>query len=280
MIALHAAVLSLMLLVPGGTTQRREAPSPTLGGTRTLRVYLPPGYDKPESAHKRYPVVYLLHGWPGSDGNWFSKGHADESTDTLIARGQVPELILVCPNGNCGVLGRTMYMNSARGNCDMENYIAQDVRTWVDSTFRTRAEPEARAVLGLSDGGTGALNLAMLHPDLFGACASLSADLVVTPGEFGLGGSLGEGPKALAQIEHYSAEHNATTRAAQVRGQVIYFDCGLQDESLDENRAFHRALDALKIPHTYREYPGSHTWGYWRAHFRDALIAITQHMPR
>ena len=274
------ALLVLGLTATGGSVQRFQVPAPALGGARTIRIYLPAGYGRPESASKRYPVVYLLHGWPGSDGNWFGMGHADESADTLIAAGKVPELILVCPNGNCGLLGRTLYMNAVSGKCDMERYIAEDVRTWVDATFRTRAAPTDRAVLGLSDGGTGALNLAMLHPDLFGASASLSADLVINAKEFGLGSALGSGAEAAAQIERYSVQHNAAARTGQLHKQVIYFDCGLQDESLEENRAFHRTLDSLGVSHTYREYPGSHTWGYWRVHFRDALIAVTQRMPR
>jgi putative tributyrin esterase len=273
-----ALVLSAAVAVPQGSVQRYGVPSPTLGGVRTIRVYLPPGYGRPEAAQRRYPVVYLLHGWPGSDGNWFGSGQADHSADTLIAQGRVPEVILVCPNGNCGLLGRTLYMNSARGDCRMEDYILHDVVAWVDSTFRTVAEPSARGVLGLSDGGAGALNFAFLHPATFGACASLSADLVLNPNGFGLGGVLGRTDVA-RRVADYSPEINASKHADQLKTQVIYFDCGASDESIEENRAFHRTLEALGVPHTWHEFPGSHTWSYWREHLRDALVAITARMP-
>jgi putative tributyrin esterase len=273
-----AWALAAALAVPQGSVQRHSVPSPTLGGVRTIRVYLPPGYGRPEAAQRRYPVVYLLHGWPGSDGNWFGPGQADRSADTLIAQGRVPEVILVCPNGNCGLLGRTLYMNAVQGDCRMEDYILHDVVAWVDSTFRTVAAPSARGVLGLSDGGAGALHLAFLHPTTFGACASLSADLVLNPKGFGLGGVLGKTDVA-QRIADYSPELNASKRADQLKTQVIYFDCGVSDESIEENRAFHRTLVSLGVPHTWHEFSGSHTWSYWRVHLRDALVAITARMP-
>jgi putative tributyrin esterase len=273
-----ALVLATALAVPQGGVQRFSVWSPTLGGTRTIRVYLPPSYGRPEAAQRRYPVVYLLHGWPGSDGNWFGPGQADRSADTLIAQGRMPEVVLVCPNGNCGLLARTLYMNAAQGDCRMEDYVLRDVVTWVDTTFRTVAESSARGILGLSDGGTGALNFAFLHPETFGACASLSADLVLDPKGFGLGRVLGR-TDAARRIADHSPELNASKRVDQLKTQVIYFDCGASDESIEENRAFHRTLVALGVPHTWREFPGSHTWGYWRKHLRDALPAITARMP-
>jgi putative tributyrin esterase len=273
-----ALVLAAVLALPQGSVQRYGVRSPILGGERTIRVYLPPSYGRPDAAQRRYPVVYLLHGWPGSDGNWFGSGQADRSADALIAQGRVPEVILVCPNGNCGLMGRSLYMNGAQGDCRMEDYVAHDVVAWADSTFRTLAAPSARGVLGLSDGGTGALNLAFLHPATFGACASLSADLVLDPKEFGLGNVLGKADAA-RRVAEYSPEFTASKRADQLKTQVIYFDCGVSDESIEENRTFHRTLVSLGVPHTWREFSGSHTWGYWREHLRDALVAITARMP-
>jgi enterochelin esterase-like enzyme len=275
---LSALVLATALAVPAGTVERHSVPSPTLRASRTLRVYLPPSYRRPDAAKRRYPVVYLLHGWPGSDGDWFGLGQAGRSADTLIAEGRIPELILVSPNGGCGLIGRTLWMNSARGGCRIEDYVVHDVVTWVDSTFRTLAAPATRGVLGLSDGGMGALNLAFLHPALFGACASHSADLVLNPKEFGLGGVIGEGPGRAQRIADFSPEFTARRRVAQLRTQVIYFDCGTGDESIEENRTFDRTLTELGVPHTYHEFPGSHTWSYWRAHFREAIVAITHRM--
>src|SRR6185503_5930754 len=171
-----AVNLTLLVLVLAltpfakGTVERVTMAAPSVGDAhRTVRVYLPADYAT--SATRRYPVVYLLHGWPGSDGNWFSMGHAPQIADSMIANGEIPSVILVCPNGSGrGLEDRTFFMNSQDGRLRMEDYIAHDVVAWTDSTFRTLTAPRDRAVIGLSDGATAAVNLVFRHTDVFGAC--------------------------------------------------------------------------------------------------------------
>ena len=103
------AVSARHLMLPGlllaaglarGTVLRLEMPAPSLHQEkRDVRVYLPPSYNLPESSARRYPVLYLLHGWPGSEGNWFGSGRAAETADQLISAGSIPEVIIVCPDG-------------------------------------------------------------------------------------------------------------------------------------------------------------------------------------
>jgi len=273
-----ALLLVAAVTVPAGSTQRILAPSPTLGTSRWVRVYLPPSYARPESAHRHYPTVYLLHGWPGSDGNWFGSGHADESTNDLIAHRAVPEVILVCPNGNCGLWARTVYMNATKGPCRLEDYLVHDLVSWVDSTYRTERSPKQRVALGLSDGGTAAFNLAIRHPDVFGGCATMSSDFLLQRNEMGLGSFVGPDPDAERLLEEHSPAITVPRHVAQLKNQTIYFDCGTSDESIEQNRRMHKMLDSLGVAHTFKEFPGSHTWGYWRAHFRDALVAVTRGM--
>ena len=102
-----------LLLAAGlarGTILRLEMPAPSLHQEkRDVRVYLPPSYSGPQSSARRYPVLYLLHGWPGSEGNWFGSGRAAETADRLISDGSIPELIIVCPDGGGrGMLGRSL----------------------------------------------------------------------------------------------------------------------------------------------------------------------------
>src|SRR6266581_3583251 len=79
-----------------GTIVQDSLISPALGGQRrSMVVYLPPTYYTHTGQTKRYPVLYLLHGSPGQDRDWFSAGKADQSADTLIALGNIPELIMV-----------------------------------------------------------------------------------------------------------------------------------------------------------------------------------------
>ncbi len=263
----------------GGSCLRTEMIAPTLGGrTRTVRLYLPPSYAAPGAADRRYPVVYMLHGWPGSDGNWVSMGHACETADAMIAAGEIPEVILVFPNGaGPGLLGRSMWMDSYDGAARLEHFVAHDLVAWTDSLYRTRREPRDRAVIGLSDGGTGAFNVVFHHPDVFGACASHSGEFRVTR-SLGDGAIVGPQPGAAAFLARNSPAAYVDGMVARAKELSIYFDCGTRDESLADNRAFHQQLDSLGVPHTYREFPGSHDWHYWREHLHQSLAAVTQRM--
>jgi enterochelin esterase-like enzyme len=219
----------------------------------------------------------MLHGWPGSENNWLALGKAAETADSLIARGAIPEGILVFPSGKGGFLGRSLYLNSYDGSVRMEDYIVHDLVLWTDSTFRTEPDPRDRAIIGLSDGGSAALNLTFRHPDVFGACAGHSGEYDLAK-EFGLGKMIGPEPGASRLLTQNSPADYVAGMVPELQHLVIYFDCGLDDDPIEDNRALHRKLEALGVPHTYREFPGSHTWSYWRTHLRDSLIAVTAHM--
>lgn len=258
-----------------GTVQRVTMAAPSVGDdARTVRVYLPPSYPAPEAATRTYPVIFLLHGWPGSDGNWFEKGHANDTADSLIARGAIPEVILVCPNGaGAGMLGRSFWIDSWDGRKRLETYVVRDLVAWVDAHYRTRRTPQGRGLIGLSEGGDAALNLALRHPDVFSACGGHSADYVLRKG-FGTGGITGPEPGASRLLRENSPLDYVDQVLERAKRLTIYLDCGTGDESIDDSRAFHRRLQELGVPHAWHEWPGSHTWGYWGTHLRDSLLVV------
>src|SRR2546423_12679956 len=108
--------------IPRGTLRHDEIAAPSLGGrTRSVRVYLPPSYGRPESRARRYPVVYLLHGWPGGDGNWPGQGRAAVTLDSMAANRTIPEVIAVMPNGNGpGLFGRSPYLDTWDGKFKLQ----------------------------------------------------------------------------------------------------------------------------------------------------------------
>lgn len=127
-------------------------------------IYLPSGYDSTPA--KRYPVVYMLHG--------FSLGHTvvDEWAGVMSkamdgAEGTIAPMILVIPNGQDAYLG-SFYVNSVTAG-NWEDYIARDLVAYIDSHYRTVAAAEGRGVAGHSMGGFGALNMGLKHPDIFAA---------------------------------------------------------------------------------------------------------------
>jgi S-formylglutathione hydrolase FrmB len=261
--------------VAKGTVLRLKMAAPAVGeSARTVRIYLPPSYTRPEAMGRRYPVVYMLHGWPGSDGNLLELGHADDTADSLIARGTIPEIIMVFPNGaGAGLMGRSYWINSYDGKKRVEDYITHDLITWVDGHYRTLATASARGIIGISEGGDAAINLAFKHPDLFSACGGHSGDYVLERA-FGTNGFLGPEPGATQLMQENSPAFYAPRIVTQIRRQHIYFDCGVSDESIAHNRAFHRLLNSLDVAHAYHEFPGSHSWGYWGRHLRESLLAV------
>lgn len=265
-------------MAPGmakGSVLRLQMEAPSVGErARTVRIYLPPSYARPEASARRYPVIYMLHGWPGSDGNLLEFGHANDTADSLIARAAIPEVILVFPNGHgSGTLGRSYWINSYDGKKRVEDYVTHDLIDWVDQHYRTEATASGRGVIGISEGGDAAVNLTFRHPDLFSACGGHSGDYMLEKG-FGTSAFLGPEPGARKLLEDNSPALYAGRIVTQIRKQRIYFDCGTSDESLAHNRAFHRLLDSLGVAHEYHEFPGSHTWGYWGRHFRESLLAV------
>jgi S-formylglutathione hydrolase FrmB len=143
---------------------------------RELYVYLPPGYDREPG--RRFPVVYCLTGFTGR-GQMLLNTQAftptlAERLDALIGRGAIGEMIVVMPD--CFTrLGGSQYLNSpATGR--YEDYLIEEIVPFVDAQFRTRAMASARAVMGKSSGGYGALVHGMRHADVFGLVASHSGD--------------------------------------------------------------------------------------------------------
>src|SRR5690242_11679101 len=136
-------------------------------GTGAVWVYLPPGYDLPGN-QRRYPVVYLLHGYPGWSFDWFSAGRIDETMDVLIHSGRMPPAIVVAPDMNGGHgLADTEGLNLWRGP-QVQTYLVRTVPDWVDRTFRTIARPADRVIGGMSAGGYVALNLGLKYQGEFG----------------------------------------------------------------------------------------------------------------
>lgn len=249
-------------------------------GERDTRVWLPPSYDRPESATRRYPVVVFLHGWPGAEGNWPGQGRAGETLGRLIAAGRIPEVIGLFPDGTgTGFIGRSLWVDSWDGRAKVETFVVRDMFAWADTAFRTRADPADRAAIGLSDGATGAMNLVIRHPEVFGAAGGHSGDYLI---ERDMSNSRIFGPEPGASRLRAEASPLLTVvkAADHLRHAHIYLDCGQDDPSIDETRALHARLDSLGVHHTYAEYPRGHDWAYWRTHLVQSLEAVTKGMRR
>jgi len=140
---------------------------------RGVSVYLPPSYAT--DRNRRYPVLYLLHGFTDSDERWFGRiqhfVNVPQAADQAIAAG-TREFLIVMPNAYTKFAG-SMYSNSVVTG-DWERYVARDLVSYVDSHYRTMAVPESRGLAGHSMGGYGAWRVGMKYPDVFSVIYALS----------------------------------------------------------------------------------------------------------
>jgi S-formylglutathione hydrolase len=131
---------------------------------RDVTVYLPPSYAGDQT--RRYPVVYLLHGYGGRDDTFTERlANLAESSDRLAAAQGFSSAIVVTPSAFSLHKG-SMYSNSPTTG-DWERFIAEDLVAYIDGHYRTLANRMSRGLAGHSMGGYGALRIGMKRPDVF-----------------------------------------------------------------------------------------------------------------
>jgi S-formylglutathione hydrolase FrmB len=134
-------------------------------------VYLPPGYDSPANKARRYPVGYLLHGYPGVPSDWFRGAQVQQVMDAMLRDRLVQPMIVVAPDASGGWLHDSEMLNQV-GGPQVATYLTRTVVDAVDGTYRTVADRGARAIGGMSSGGYGALNLGLHHQERFSVILS------------------------------------------------------------------------------------------------------------
>ena len=166
---------------PHGKIERIKVHGKSLEGNlegdspnRDVSIYLPPSYAT--ERNRRYPVIYLLHGYTDSDELWFgSKPHfinIPVLTDRAFSSGGAREMIIVLPNAYTVYQG-SMYSSSVTTG-DWETFIARDLVAYIDSHYRTIPEAASRGLAGHSMGGYGTVRVGMKNPDVFSSLYILS----------------------------------------------------------------------------------------------------------
>jgi enterochelin esterase-like enzyme len=139
---------------------------------REVTVYLPPGYASDPG--RRYPVIYLLHGYGGRDDTFTTRlASLAESADRLAAAQGFSPAIVVTPNAFTLHKG-SMYSSSPTTG-DWERFVAEDLVASIDGRYRTLATRMSRGLAGHSMGGYGALRIGMKRPDVFLSLYLMSA---------------------------------------------------------------------------------------------------------
>lgn len=241
-----------------------------LGGmTVGFNIVLPGDYA---TSTRRYPVLYLLHGYTDHYPAWVSYTNIVQ-----YARGY--KEIIVMPEGDNG-----FYTNSAADpKLAWEDFLILDLIPYVDTHYRTVASRQGRAVAGLSMGGYGAMKLGLKYPQMFSAAASLSGALSAARRErphF-------DDPEFTKLVENVFGPTDNSARVADDPFELVkklssdelpqlYLSIGSEDFLLEENREFVKLLSHLKIPYEYREFPGKHEWHVWD---REIQVVLAMQAP-
>ncbi|MDT7603988.1 MAG: hypothetical protein QOF61_1985 [Acidobacteriota bacterium] len=265
-------------VTPGAVRVERVAfESKLVGASLPYNVVLPPDYDMRGAAATHYPVLYLLHGLGGGAGDWVSnRAHLRDYAAQY-------HMIIVVPEGKDG-----WYTDGVAANEKFETYFVEELVPDVQRRFRTVEAREGRVVAGLSMGGYGALKFGLKYPDRFIFAASMSGALgaaswhaqdplpaFVKPSIARVFGADDSPVRASNDIYKIVREMPAA-RVAML--PYFYLDCGTEDGLLSSNRDFAALLVERKIPHEYRQLPGSHAWAYWDRQVQEVLRLAAQRL--
>ncbi len=249
--------------------------SKSLGTTVTYVAYLPADY---ETSKASYPVIYALHGM-FENSAFLERRAVLPQYEAAVKAGGAPNAIVVTVDG-----GNNLFSNSPKGR--YQDLVAKDLVEHIDKTYRTIARREGRALLGISMGGYGALNIAFSQPSVFGVVATHSAMLLsqIPTAEAGARGGqmraftgvFGEPVDALAWKSQDPLE---LAKTGDVKGlPALYIDCGSEDRYglAAGNKMLHDTLESRKVPHTFGLFPGDHGYEYVHSVFPKSLAFLKE----
>lgn len=264
----------------GKVYETRTIKSNLLGRDVRYSIYLPPDY---ESSDRKYPVVYLLHGYTDDNTGWLQFGEVNRYADKAIADGTIPPMIIVMPNGDS-----SWYINSYDGKENYEDFFVKEFMPAIEKTYHIKAEKKYRGIAGLSMGGYGTLIYSLKYPQLFAAAAPLSAAVFDDQALISMpdnnyantfGQLYGRGLKEKERMNKSWYDNSIlkiveTKSTEELRKVRYWIDCGDDDFLTKGNCLLHILLTEKRVPHEYRVRDGAHTWVYWRTGITDALKFI------
>ncbi|MFY9342970.1 MAG: alpha/beta hydrolase-fold protein [Planctomycetota bacterium] len=259
-------------------------------GEAGYSIWLPKQYGDEAKKDTKYPWALWLPGFGGTDE--FERGGGIAVLDRLTGEGKVPPMAFVVFRSP-GRRGRSVYTNGEGGNA-IEDAIVVDLVAHLEATYRLIADKKARALMGVSAGGFGALKIAMRHPDVFGAVAAhSSAILPADPSEVGgtaegvvqrqlqagLAKELGDPIDPAKWAAHMPLGIVATRKPEEMAGLHIYFDAGTEDDYgfCPPNEELARKMTERGFAHVFRKVEGGgHAFG--SASMKDNVAVSLQYV--
>jgi enterochelin esterase family protein len=245
--------------VPTGVLEKLDIESRILGNKRTVRVYLPPGYQR---SRTDYGVLLAY------DGNQYTMAVPTPMIlDNMIAAKAIPPIVAV-------------FMESPDRdvefppNDDFQKFVGAELIPQLRAHYRVSRDPSRSAVLGSSYGGLAAVYTGIVHPELFGNVISQSGSFAWSPpSQDAAAGAQAPPPfRGTNADSGYLIKRVAEAPRLKLR---FYLDAGLWEGGgmLSSNRLMRAVLVGKGYPVTYREEPGTHSSYYWMLRLPDALAA-------
>lgn len=212
-------------------------------------------FDEFYETHGKYPVLYLLHGTYGDEGDWVRYSRIED-----YARQYNVVVVMPSCENSC-------YKNTTAGK-DYEVYITRELPKMIQWMFPVSKRREDTFIGGLSMGGGGAVRLGLSLQDIYGCTIGLSADLGMTP--------------RLIEDNEFTVWSHAFDREQPVKGTVfdskwladqamgysgehtkLYIACGTEDFLYQENCNFHEYMNKIGFNHVFSTSEGNHNWNFW-----------------
>ncbi len=234
--------------VPHGTVHLHKYHSKSLGVTRGLYIYTPPGYET--SRNIRYPVLYLLHGMGDTEDAWTVVGRANVIVDNLIAKKKTGKLLIVMPYGHTPSVPPDM---RSIGNYEaFEKDLIEDVIPYVQARYRVSNNSKDRAIAGLSMGGGQALTVGLGNLEFFGWIGAFSS--AVPRGQ---------------KLDNLLAKPEVINEKLD----LLWIACGRKDFLFQANQKLIERLKADNIKHIAHITDGAHEWSLWRRYL-DKFVPL------
>jgi S-formylglutathione hydrolase FrmB len=273
-----AVILFAALLLAGGSSQAATGKaheldesfaSHALNGSLHFEVFLPPGYD---SAHRRYPVVYVLHGLPAGSDSYRNASFVADAVRTVHGNA-----IVVAPQGARDTDSDPEYHDWGDGR-DWETALTRELPAVIDARFRTIRARAGRALVGFSAGGYGATVLGLHHLDEFSVVESWSGYFHATDPSGHHSLDVG----STAANEYASVHRLVPTLRRAFRAHPTYFAFYVGDEDFfaPENVRLNRELWQAGVWHTFRVYHGGHQRSLWQAEAPRWLSLALAHLAQ
>lgn len=247
--------------VPHGVLQKHIYLSSSVGHSRPVIVYTPPGYE--ESGADKYPLVLLLHGFGDDESAWTEVGRAHLIADNLIAQQKIQPCLIAMSYGHpvpppFGKRSERPKDYSARNNDLYEKDIVSDLLPYLESKFRIDPDVSARSIVGLSMGGGHAIHVGLRHTDKFNSIGAFSAAAPTAES-----GDLSA---------TYPALYGQSPAANQLKN--FWIPIGKNDFLLERNESFTKLLEEQSVSHKYTKTEGSHSWDVWRKYLPEFLAMV------